>query len=220
MHARPPRDKRLIAALLVVLMSTMVALGSTASPPVVSIGSISNIDDGTVIVILGAVVDLSARDDGSEGLVLADMASGSTIRVHCDPGTGSPPSQYASIGDELRVEGEISRLGQSSMLFTSSGGVSLVKGSVSVLTIEVLSKNWALFVGDRIRIGGVVVPSSAPGCYRLADDGLERTIALSSEAGDLGSLVGKVVTLEAFLRLLPETMMLALTVVSFSPGRG
>ncbi len=165
-------------------------------------------------------MDISLRDDGSESLVLADTANGMTIRVYCRPGVNDMPSRYASIGDEVRAKGEVSRQGSLPVLFATSDGITLVKDSKSFLTVEALSRNWALFLGDLISLSGLVIPSSIGGNYRLADAGLEQSIALASRSDDLAVMVGKLVSVEAYLRLLSDTMVLALEVITMSAGDG
>ncbi len=193
-------------------MCTMILLGSTASPPLVPIRSVATFDDGSIIVVLGVIVDMSPRDDGAESLVLADLSDGAVLRVYCSPGARDMPGVYTSIGDELRIEGELSRLGKSPMLFARSDDVSLVEDAVAVLTISGLSRNWALFVGDQVEVSGIII-SSTDG-LRLADADLEHSIAIESRSEELDAMVGKAVSVAAFLRLQSETMVLVLDVVS------
>lgn len=211
-------DNRAIIGILAILLSTMMFLTSLSSPPIISVGQVRFFDEGSTVVLIGVVVEMAVHDAGAESLILADVADGATVRIYCNQGLRELPSHFLSIGDEARVEGEVSGTGTPPMLFATSDGVSVSRRAGAVLSLETLSQNWALFEGDSFRIGGLVVSGDLPGEFRLADPDLRHSISLRSDALELARFVGKRVTLQAVLRLDAGTMTLVLIMDSLSPG--
>ena len=77
------KDAKALAFIEAVLLVALALLSAGSEPPVVDIPSVPSIDEGTVVRVSGHVVDIWAWDDGSENLVLADLASGATLRALC-----------------------------------------------------------------------------------------------------------------------------------------
>jgi hypothetical protein len=211
-------DHRILVTILALLLSAMLLLVSMASPPIVPIGQVFSFDDGSAVVLTGVIVDMFLRDDGAESLVLADITEGATIRVYCNPGLHEQPSHFLSIGDEARVQGEVSNSGSSPVLFATSDGISLSRRAESVMSMETLCRNWALFEGDSFKTNGLVITGEVAGSYRLSDPELKHSVLLRSDHAELACLVGKRVTITAVLRLDPDTMSLVLIASSLSPG--
>jgi hypothetical protein len=211
-------DHRILVAIFALLLSAMLLLVSTASPPTVPIGQVFSFDDGSAVVLTGVIVDMFLRDDGAENLVLADITDGATIRIYCNPGLHEQPSHFLSIGDEARVQGEVSSAGSSPVLFTTSDGITLSRRAESVLSMEALCRNWALFEGDCFKTNGMVITGEVIGSYRLSDPELKHSVLLRSDHTELAGYVGKRVTITAVLRLDPDTMSLVLMASSLSPG--
>lgn len=211
-------DYRILVAILALLMSGMLLLVSTASPPTVPIEQVFSFDDGSVVVLIGVIVDMFLRDDGAENLVLADITDGATVRVYCNPGLHEQPSHFLSIGDEARVQGEVSSSGSSPVLFATSDGITISRRAESVLSMEALCRNWALFEGDSFKTNGMVITGEGTGCYRLSDPEVKHSVLLRSDRTELAGYVGKRVTITAVLRLDPGTMSLVLIASSLSPG--
>jgi hypothetical protein len=211
-------DHRVLVGALAILLSVMLLLVSTASPPAVPVGQLLSFDDGSVVVLVGILVDISLRDGGAESMVLADIMDGATIRVYSTPGLHEQPSHFLSIGDEVLVQGEISRSGSSPVLFASSDDITLSRRGESVLTMEALCHNWALFEGDSFKINGLVITGEQTGSYRLSDPETTHSILLRSDDPELGGFVGKRVTVTAVLRVDSATMSLVLIVSSLSPA--
>jgi hypothetical protein len=214
---KPYSDQRVIAVVFALLLSAMLLLVSMSSPPTVPLSQVPAFDDGTVVVIFGVLVDIYLRDGGAESFVLADITEGTTLRIYCSDGLRDRPSQLLLIGDEVRVQGEVSCSGSSPIVFTTSDGVTLSKKAESVLSVEALGRNWALFEGDSFRMCGLVIPGETSGSFRLADPKTQHSIALRSDS-ELTGFVGKRVTVTALLRLDQETMSLVLIASSVSPG--
>jgi hypothetical protein len=203
---------------MALLLSAMLLLASMSSPPTVALGQVSSFDDGSVIVLVGVVVDIYLRDDGAESLVLADMTNGDTVRVYCSKGLRDQPSKFISIGDEVRVQGEVSCSGSSPLLFATSDSMTLSRKAGSVMSVEVLCRNWALFEGDSLRIAGLVILGEAAGSLRLCDPITMQSISVRSDDCELAGLIGKRVTVTACLRLDQGTMALVLIASSVVPG--
>ena len=196
----------------------MLTLVSAASPPVVPIEQVSLFDDGSVVVLIGVIVDISLRDSGGETMILANITDGATMRVYCNPGLHEPPSHFLSIGDEARVQGEVSNSGPSPILFASSDDITLSRRAESVLSMEALCRNWALFEGDSFKANGLVITGEAAGSYRLTDLEMEHSVLLKAGSTELADYVGKRVTITAVLRLDQSTMSLVLIASSLSPS--
>jgi hypothetical protein len=196
----------------------MLLLASVASPPIVPIGQVFSFDDGSHVLVVGVLVEMYLRDDGAANLVLADITDGETLRVYCTPGLHEQPNHLLSIGDEARIEGEISKSGSSNMLFATSDGITLLRRSESVLSLEVICRNWALFEGDSFKTNGIVINGDAIGDYRLSDSEAKHSILLRSDNAELADCVGKQVAITAVLRLDPALMCLVLIASSLSPG--
>jgi len=211
-------DHRILVAILALLLSAMLLLVSTASPPTVPIGQVFSFDDGSVVVLIGVIVDMFLRDGGAENLVLADITDGATVRVYCNPGLHEQPSHFLTIGDEARVQGEVSSSGSSPVLFATSDGITLSRRAESVLSMEALCRNWVLFEGDSFKTNGVVITGEVSGSYRLSDPEFKHSVLLRSDHIELAGYVGKRVTITTVLRLDPDTMSLVLMASSLSPG--
>lgn len=218
MRGRLLFDHRILVAILALLLSAMLLLVSTSSPPTVPIGQVFSFDDGSAVVLTGVIVDMFLRDDGAENLVLADITDGATIRVYCNPGLHEQPSHFLSIGDEARVQGEVSSSGSSPVLFATSDGITLSRRAESVMSLEALCRNWALFEGDSFKTYGMVITGEATGSYRLSDPELKHSVLLRSDHNELAGYVGKRVTITAVLRLDPDAMSLVLMASSLSTG--
>ncbi len=214
----PLSGRRWIAAVLALLMVTMLLVTSHSSPPVVSVGQLAQFDEGTTVILAGVVVEIAAHDSGGQSLVLADMSTSDTARVYCSQGVRELPSHILGVGDEALVEGEVSKTGTAPMLFATTDGLAVSRKAHAVLSVEALSRNWALFEGDGFAIAGMVTPGSVAGEFRLADPDLQHTIALRSDSVDFAGFVGKRVTLEAALRLDQRAMSLVLIASSATPG--
>lgn len=212
-------DHRYLVAILAVLLSVMLLLVSRSSPPTVPIRLVPTFEDGSIVHLIGVIVDMSLRDGGAEVLVIADISEGTTLRVYCDHGLNEQPSRFLSVGDEVRVHGEVSTLGSSPILFTTSDGIFLSRKSESVLSMDALYRNWAILEGDSFRMSGLVINGGESGSYRLSDPKVQQSILLRPDHLDLASQVGKKVTLTVVLRLDQETMSLVLIASSFSLGQ-
>ena len=149
-------DQRVIALLLACLLCSVVILGNASSPPEVTIALIPHLEDGLDIRISGLMVDLYEYESGAESFILAEPDSGNTVKVVSSPATRPQPSEYANLGDRLRVIGELSKTGFVPTVFTSSDEVSVIQESEDALTVDILARNWNLFDGDCIRVGGIL----------------------------------------------------------------
>lgn len=199
-----------ISTCLILLLSSIVLLGSSSGPPTVGISSVDDIEDGTTIRVVGVLVDLRLYDSGAEGLILADLGDGTVVKVVSMLGIKVQPSSYLRVGDEVLVTGEVSSLESSPVIFSSSDDLKLQRKSEVVLTVESLARNWHLFDGDIVRVKGIV-DSSASGGLRLYDCSSRSSIAVLHGDVDAGRFVGSTVTLTATLRF--DTWLGALTLV-------
>lgn len=193
-------DERAIAGILACLLSSIVLLGASAGPPIVSISSLSGIESGTTVRVLGTLIDHRCYDSGAEGLTLADLEDGAVLKIVSSPGIKPQPSMYARIGDELLIEGEVSINGSSVVVFASSDDVVVSRASELVLTVEALSRNWQLFDGDMVRVKGILELTGVGAAMRLRDLSCGCTITVLLRDIDLGPYVGSSVTLTAEVR--------------------
>lgn len=212
------RDHRVIITLFALATSLMVLLSAKAAPPLVPIARLSSFDGGSVVMILGVVVDMSLRDSGSECVIIADIADGATVRVFCDPGLHDPPSHCLSVGDEVRVRGQVAGSGSPLTVFASSDAVSLTRKAETSLSVEAVCRNWVLFEGDSFKVSGLVVPEPSTDGYRLEDPVTGQSISLRLGSPDASMCLGKRVTIAAILRLDSDTMSLYLMASSVSRG--
>lgn len=165
----------------------------------------------------GILVALWCHDSGYETLVVADPLTGDTMRVVCAPGIRLMPSCCTSIGDLIRVLGEMRSYDASATLYTSSDRVWLLERSGAALEFSTLLEFWYLFEGDRVSIRGVLI-SSPEGSLRLQDPSSERSVALSPCSTVDPSAAGSVVTMDCILRLDEVSMIIVLDVVNMTPA--
>lgn len=203
-------DHRALSLVLGASLSAMILLSSSSSIPTVAVRDVPSFEDGEVVRLVGLVVDIVLYDTGSEGLVLADAGDGATIKVICSQGDKALPSRYLVVGDEACASGEVSNQRTPPVVFASSDDIELTRESESALSVALLSAHWSLFEGDRLRISGMVVQEDQLGSYRLTDPDQAHSIELRSEVCDFGDLLGKRVTVNAVLRLDPNSMVLFL----------
>ena len=199
-----------LALVLIVLLGSIVLLGASSATPRVEIPQIPSVDDGTSVAVSGILVDFRSYDSGVENLVLMDSRSGATVKILCSKGIGPPPSQYAAIGDELLIRGEVSQYKSSPTVFTDSEGVSVLKKAEFVLTVKLLSTNWVLFEGDEFVIRGVMMLSG----HRLYDHDLELSIMVVSDGVSVSQFDDKGVLVTCELRYDDSIMALTLVVES------
>ena len=199
-----------LALILIVLLGSIALLGASSATPRVEISQIPSVDDGTSVAVSGILVDFRSYDAGVENLVLMDSRSGATVKIRCSKGIGPPPSQYAAIGDELLIRGEVSQYKSSPTVFTDSEGVSVLKKVEFVLTVKLLSANWVLFEGDEFVIRGVMMQNG----HRLYDHDLEHSIMVVSDGVSVSQFDGKDVLVTCSLRYDDSIMSLTLVVES------
>jgi hypothetical protein len=140
----------------------MVAVACWATVPFVSIPSLDSLDAGAVVQTAGLLVEVHTWDDGSETMVLVDPMSGDTVKVICRRAVKDQPSSYASIGDELKVQGEVFGLQVPRNLYTNSDKVVLLHRCEYVLTVDSLATCWQLFQGDDVSLRGVLLRTDDP----------------------------------------------------------
>ena len=209
-------DQRIIALLLACFLSSLVMLGRGASPPEVPISQILDVEDGTNILVYGLMVDLWGYESGAESFVLAEPGSGRTVKVVSSPAASPQPSEYAQVGDELRVRGELSKAGFVPTIFTKSDRVSVSRESEDVLEIEVLGRNWHLFDGDCVRIGGVLLMDGLGIVPRLFDHDMRSSLALSMDGFDASAYLNERVIVTGILGFDHRTLALILTLRGIS----
>jgi hypothetical protein len=195
----------------------MVMLGSRASPPEVAVSQVPDIEDGMRVQVVGLLVDLYVYDSGTESLILADVSHKFTVKVIISPATRPQPSRYADVGDELRVLGEVSKSGEAPLVFARSDGVSVLRESEDVLTVDLLRTNWLLFEGDSIRLRGVLDYDALGGSLRLYDLAMNSSLALVPGKIDEMHLLGSRVVVTGILRLDPRLLSLNLLLSSIVP---
>jgi hypothetical protein len=171
-------DLRLVTGLLSVLLCVMVFFASASSTPSVSVSEAQLLDDGQYVRTSGVLVDLIVYDGGAEALIIADVEDGAVLKVISSPGISPQPSRYARIGDEVRALGEVFNSKSSSIIYSDSDRINLMRTSEEVLTMEVLSRYWILFQGDEIRIYGFFVADSSRQTFRLSNPDMSCSIAL------------------------------------------
>jgi hypothetical protein len=205
-------DQRVIALLLACFLSSVVMLGKGATPPEVPISQVQGLEDGTEVRVCGLMVDLWEYESGAESFVLAEPASGRTVKVVSSPAGSPQPSEYADVGDELRVRGELSKAGFVPTIFTKSDRVSVSRESEDVLDVDVLGRNWQLFEGDCVRLGGVLLMDGLDIGPRLFDRDMRCSLAISMDGFDVASYLGGGVIVTGILGFDSRTLSLVLAV--------
>jgi hypothetical protein len=193
-----------------ILLGSIVLLGVSSTTPRLEIPQMSSVDDGASVAVSGILVDFRSYDAGAENLVLMDPHTGITVKIVCNKGIGQAPSQYASIGDELLIRGEVSQYKSSPTVFTDNEGVSVIKKAKFVLTVKLLSTNWILFEGDEFVIRGVMMQ----GGHRLYDHDLEHSIMVVSDGVSVSQFDDRDVLVNCELRYDDSIMSLTLVVES------
>jgi len=200
MMSRQLFDQKTVGAILTCLMSAIILLGSSATPPLISISVVPEIESGTTVRIVGVLVDVFRYESGAEGLILSDLDRSAVVKAISVPGIKPQPSEYARTGDELLIEGEVGASNTSSVIFTNSDRVIVQRRSDLVLTVESVISNWYLFEGDVIRVKGILVQDELSLGLRLRDLTKDWSIAVLPGDIDLELSVGSTVTLTATLR--------------------
>lgn len=162
-------DEKTCVFLLSCLLCSVLLLAHDAEPPFVRIEDLGHDEDGMAASIEGMLASLHKYDSGTESMVLGDTACGATARVVCSPGRKEMPSDYLSLGDIARVEGEITYDGTMATVYCDSDSVLLVSRSARVLDVAVLSSCWELLMGDRFNVTGVLEESGQGSWYVLRD---------------------------------------------------
>lgn len=176
-----------LAALEAVLLAAMVILSGKSQPPLVSISDFATLEEGAVVSVIGLVAENWLYESGSEGVLLTDSSSSSTLRVICARAIKPMPSQYLSIGDEVSVQGEVARGATGLCLAATSDGIERLRTSAVALTVAILCKNWMVFLNDRILVRGILLIDEETGGWRLADAYSERSVSLVMECPPLSA---------------------------------
>jgi len=216
MRSHIPRPGTLAAVLLVTL-SSLMTLGLEAEVPAVDLSVVRLLDEGQEVVTRGSLVDLKRYDSGFESLVIASSDGQNTLRVLVSPEHRPQPSAYARIGDSLRAMGRVSSSGSDKVLYCGSDSVSVEARSEGVLTVRALSETWHMFIGDELRIRGVVVTHLASEGLRLYDLDLVCSILLTEALGVPKSSPFEAVVVGVLL-LDGTSMQLNLRVIDMSPS--
>lgn len=165
---------------LATAMSALVILASSSGPPVLSPERLAAAEDGMTVTVLGMLVSYRSYDTGSESLLLADPRTGAVAKAICSEGILPMPGTYLSIGDEVRVTGEVSHASAPPVVFCTSDDVQVSSESEGALTVGLVCQNWALFIGDRFNLTGVVRADIG---LMLLDTETERSIMLMPAVG-------------------------------------
>lgn len=206
-----------LAVLLLVTLSSVISLALQTAVPVVDLSRVRLLDEGQEIVARGLLVDLRRYDSGFESLVIASPDGQETLRVLVSPGHRPSPSAYARTGDSLRVMGHVSRSGYDTMLYCESGSVSVEARSEGALTVRALSDTWPMFLGDELRIRGIVVTHLASEGFRLYDPDLVCSILLTG-AVDVSGAAPFEAVVAGILGLDAVSMKLNLLVTDMLPS--
>jgi hypothetical protein len=186
------RRIKIACLLLVSAMSSALLAASMALPPAVSVEECASLEEGTPVRVVGVVSYLRSYDSGTEVVTLVDRGGGSEARVICSPSRAPSLCSILSIGDLVRVEGEVSHDSSITVIFALRDGVSVLARSELTLSVEFLCDNWRLFEYDRFNISGEVVDDA--GASFLQSFGGERRIALRfTESAEPVSDCGKVI---------------------------
>lgn len=185
--------------------------------PTVELAAIGFVDDGQEVVTRGLLVDLRRYDSGFESLVIAAPDGQATLRVQVSQGFRPQPSAYARYGDILRVLGRVSNSGSDTALHCDGDSVSVEERAETALTVGTLSRAWQLFLGDEVRIRGVLLSPMASEGYRLFDLDLQCSIMLmvARDTMDVGFALEAVVV--GILGMDASSMSLFLEVVDVTP---
>jgi len=171
------RVKRL-ALLEAALLGVMILLSGNSRPPVVAIDDMDSLEAGTRVTVVGLLAENWLYESGNEGLLLACESSSETLRVICTRGSMPLPSEYLAIGDELSVQGEVSRSAAGTCLMATSDDIERLRPSAVVLTVGMLCENWMVFLDDRVSVRGILLADSSATGWRLADAYSDRSLSL------------------------------------------
>lgn len=163
------------------------------------------------------LVALWTYESGVESLILSDPSGSSSVKILSSKGLRPQPSQYADIGDEILVIGEISNDGLSPTVFARSDDIQVSLDSEKILTVDILASNWGLFEGDCIKITGILGQDGFSSAPRLYSQGMNRSVALLTGGMDISALLTSKVIVTGTLRFDSRTMTLVLVVVSIGP---
>jgi len=190
---------RHLALLEAVLLGVMVLLSGSSAPPLVAIGDMGSLEAGTRATVVGLLAENWLYESGSEGLLLVCESSSETLRVICTRGSMPLPSEYASIGDELSVQGEVSRGAAGTCLVATSDDVERLRPSAIALTVEMLCENWMVFLNDQVSVRGIILADGITAGWRLADAHSGRSVSLCPQgpppiiSGSIAEAVGELV---------------------------
>lgn len=201
---------RVLALISIALLGIMMLMGSLSEPSEVTISELAALDEGDTVSLRGVLVDMWRADSGSETLLLVDLSDNSTVRVIWLPCGGPTPSETVSIGDEVRVQGDVSPAQMPPVVFARGHAVWLVRPSEAVISVWALSDHWALFENDRIRVAGVLSLDPSTRSFRLCDPDMQHTVLLRYSDEGILALNGERVLTTAVLRMDARTMSLVL----------
>lgn len=170
------------AAVLSVLLCLLVILSTSSPVPTIPISSVQGLDEGTEVKVVGVVADMRRYDSGTESLILVDLTDGCSIGIYCIEDLGTRPSDYAKVGDELVVLGTVVRSDGLASLLSCPSQVALSRASEYVLTTDLLSSNWASFLGDDITVRGRIIQCPQSDEVRLSDEPGNTSISLRSDS--------------------------------------
>lgn len=192
----------------VILLSTMMFMGSTSEPPEVAMKDLASLEDGEAVRIRGVVSDMWRADSGSETLMLFNLTDNSSAKVVWVSGGGPGPSETLSIGDEAGMSGEVSVAQIPPVLFVRGADFWLLTPSEDILSLATLSSCWELFEGDTIRIAGNLFADPSGGPFKLCDSKMEHSVQVRWAKGDLTTLIGQPVLATGALRMDTRTLSL------------
>jgi hypothetical protein len=200
------KNTRVVASLLALSLASLIVLGSMGVDPTVPISRLPTVESGIVVSVFGILTDLWIHDSGAESLVVTDSECEAVVRVVCSCGILPMPSEYSSIGDELRVTGEISNDRLPPTIFAISNDIHLEQSSEKILTMALLASHWQLFEGDFVDVEGVLVADISGAGIRLVDRDGGGSVRVTCQNLDIAHLNGKLVTVSGTFKLDSSTM--------------
>lgn len=206
-------DNRLIAVLMIGLLSSSVLLASSSQPPAMTVSELWGLREGVPLMVVGVLVHHRTYESGVEVMVLSDESGSSTVKVICVAGPGPAPGDRVDIGDLLEVSGAMDVEDGTPIVRCHYSDVKVALPSEDVVTVSLLGAAWHLFEGDRVTMKGFA-ERDASGDTRLRDfDGICSVAMRLVE----GAPVSGPVLVDCIPVFDKDTMAMVLEVLSIEP---
>ena len=214
---RPRPGTSLLCLAFTATLAALLWLSSGATPPLLMVSELGQVEDGAVVRVQGIVVEMREHDSGYLSVTLADLTTGETALAVYRPPAKDNLLREVSIGDEVLAVGVVASESPHPIVYADGQGTTVLSKSTTALSVETLCANWRLFEYDRLNVSGVIEVEPESGNAWLAGTLGSARLRLQADPERIDATKGALATVDGTLILDTRTMALCLKAWNITP---